>query len=117
MEKYPIKIIIATHKKYKMPEDGMYIPLHVGAALSTEDFGFEKDNTGENISELNKGFCELTGLYWAWKNLDTDYIGLAHYRRHFSKNKKAGFEGILTCEEIKEYLGQKKVFVPKKRKY
>lgn len=112
-----VKVIIAAHKKYKMPKDGMYIPLHVGAELSKEDFGFEKDNTGENISELNKGFCELTGLYWAWKNLDEDYIGLAHYRRHFAKNKKAGFDGILTYNELKPYLGQKKIFVPKKRKY
>lgn len=31
MKDYTVKIIIATHKKYKMPSDHMYIPLHVGA--------------------------------------------------------------------------------------
>ncbi len=117
MENYSVKVIIATHKQYKMPEDKIYLPLHVGAALSEEDFGYQKDNTGENISKLNKGYCELTGLYWAWKNLDEDYIGLAHYRRHFAKTKKAKFENILTFKELKADLGKIKVFVPIKRRY
>ena len=42
------------------------------------------DNTGDNISELNGLFCELTGLYWGWKNLSADYIGLSHYRRLYA---------------------------------
>ena len=73
-----------------MPNDDMYIPLHVGAEGKKDkqgnplDLGYQKDNTGENISELNASYCELTGLYWAWKNLDADFIGLSHYRRHFS---------------------------------
>ena len=85
-----VKIIIATHKKYRMPKDKMYIPVHVGAEKKKDDdgndlnIGYTKDNTGDNISCKNASFCELTGLYWAWKNVDADYIGLAHYRRHFS---------------------------------
>lgn len=88
-----VKIIVATHKKYEMPQDAMYLPLHVGAEGKTDqngnplDLGYQKDNTGENISNKNAAYCELTGLYWAWKNLDTDYTGLAHYRRHFGKKK------------------------------
>ena len=84
------KVVIATHKKYKMPSDTMYIPLHVGAEGKKDekgnilDLGYQKDNIGENISELNANFCELTGLYWAWKNLNYDYIGLVHYRRYFT---------------------------------
>ena len=79
-----IKIIVATHKKYEMPQDDMYLPLHVGA-INKEDIGYQKDCFGNNISLKNSSYCELTGLYWAWNNLDADYIGLAHYRRHFSR--------------------------------
>lgn len=117
------KIIIAVHKTYQMPTDEMYIPLHVGAegkkdaAGNNLDLGYVKDNTGENISILNPSFCELTGLYWAWKNLDANYIGLAHYRRHFSMDRKNGFENVLTYAELKPYLSKVKVFTPNKRRY
>lgn len=123
MGNYLVKIIIATHKKYKMPKDSMYLPLHVGAEGKVDsnglelDLGYIKDNSGENISVLNPSFCELTGLYWGWKNLEYDYFGLVHYRRHFSIKGKKGFQNILTYNELMPYLGEIKVFVPKKRKY
>lgn len=31
LSKKDIKIVIAAHKPYRMPEDTMYVPLHVGA--------------------------------------------------------------------------------------
>lgn len=112
-----VKVIIATHKQYEMPKDDMYVPVHVGAE-GKADLGYTKDNTGENISKLNPSFCELTGLYWAWKNLDADYIGLAHYRRHFSlKKSNDKWKSVLTYKQLKPYLGNIKIFVPKKRKY
>lgn len=113
-----IKVIIATHKEYEMPKDKMYIPLHVGAE-GKKNIGYTKDNTGDNISQKNPFFCELTGLYWAWKNLDADYVGLAHYRRHFSlKNKsKNKFENVLTLKETEELLNSTDVVLPKKRNY
>ena len=77
-----VTVVVAAHKPYAMPNDPLYLPLHVGAE-GKEPFGFTGDNTGDHISAKNPTFCELTGLYWAWKNLDADYIGLAHYRRHF----------------------------------
>lgn len=115
MEK-TVKVVIAAHKKYEMPKDDMYIPLQVGAE-GKEDLGYTKDNTGDNISSLNPYFCELTGLYWAWKNVNADYIGLAHYRRHFSNKHGSRFDSVLTYEDIKPYLDKIKVFVPKKRRY
>lgn len=80
-----IKILVATHKKYWMPDDDVYLPIHVGRE-GKEDLGYIGDNTGDNISVKNANYCELTGLYWAWKNLKCDYIGLCHYRRYFSSN-------------------------------
>ena len=81
-----IKILVAAHKQYWMPEDSVYLPLHVGAE-GKPDLGYTKDNTGENISAKNPNFCELTGLYWAWKNLEADYVGLVHYRRYLPVRK------------------------------
>lgn len=121
---FKAKIIVATHKKYRMPDDPIYFPLHVGAEGKKDadgndlNLGYVKDNTGDNISILNPSFCELTGLYWAWKNLDADYIGLVHYRRYFGfRRAKEPFDGVLTYDELEPYLGKVKVFVPNKRKY
>lgn len=119
-----VNIIIAAHKKYRMPADKMYIPVHVGAEGKKDetghelDLGFVKDNSGENISILNPNFCELTGLYWAWKNLDADYIGLAHYRRHFCGTKKRDlWDSVLKYDDLSPFLGRIRVFVPSKRRY
>lgn len=120
---YSAKIIVATHKKYEMPVDSLYMPLFVGAEGKVDkngkelNLGYMKDNIGENISGLNNSFCELTGLYWAWKNMNEDYVGLSHYRRYFSLKKGKGFDCVLTYEQLKGYLGTVKVFVPSKRRY
>ena len=114
-----IKVIIAAHKKYEMPKDELYLPLHVGAE-GKDDIGYIKDNTGKNISAKNPFFCELTGIYWAWKNLDADYIGLAHYRRHFASkkiNKKDLFNSVLTLEEADKIFDDVDIITPNKRKY
>lgn len=117
-----IKIIVATHKTYQMPEEDIYLPVQVGKE-GKESLGYQGDNEGENISEKNPYFCELTGLYWAWKNLKSDYIGLVHYRRYFT-NKKflpkeeiEKFKNVLNKEEIKKILESTDIILPKKRKY
>ena len=108
-----IKVIVAAHKPYDMPKDELYLPLHVGAE-GKESFGFIGDNTGENISFKNPYFCELTGLYWAWKNLDCDYLGLAHYRRHFGEQNG---KQILKSDTAKTLLSSTDIILPKKRNY
>lgn len=119
---YPlnIKILIAAHKPYWMPMDDVYLPVHVGAE-GKESIGYTPDNTGDNISSKNPHFCELTGLYWAWKNLDADYLGLVHYRRYFTRKEVHNIEQkkqqILTQEEWETRLQQHPVIVADKRKY
>lgn len=124
-----IKIIIAAHKKYRMPGDDIYLPLHVGAEGKAV-IGYQGDNIGDNISKLNPYFCELTGLYWMWKNLKADYLGLAHYRRHFCFRKKNAdsvnggsssdenkWKSILSSKEAQFLCKKYDVIVPSKRHY
>lgn len=117
-----VKIIVAAHKLYEMPEDTLYLPVHVGSA-GKSPLPYQPDDTGDNISAKNPSYCELTGLYWAWKNLDCDYLGLAHYRRHFTVRSKsylkkhAPMECVLTSEELQRLIPKYKIIVPKKRKY
>lgn len=117
-----VKIIIATHKLYDMPEDKIYLPLHVGRE-GKEALPYQPDNTGDNISEKNPSFCELTGLYWAWKNLECDYLGLAHYRRHFTVRSRSyqkshtPMECVLSGQELNVLIPKYEIIVPQKRKY
>ena len=78
-----IEVYVVSHSKEdieNIKSDDIYVPLFVGRA-GEDNFGFLSDDSGDNISDKNSSYCELTGLYWAWKNLDADYVGLAHYRR------------------------------------
>ena len=137
-------VIVATHKKYRMPDDPLYLPMLVGAAGNDTDCEYAKDDfikaeecdghdlcknrVEGGISEKNSTFCELTGLYAAWKNLDTDYIGLAHYRRHFLsvryrgffnkrrlKSEKDRFSAVLKEKELKTFAGDKSICSGKKK--
>lgn len=74
--------------KSKVEDKDYIIPIQVGASLTDIRVADVLDNIGENISEKNGNYSELTGLYWIWKNrLNTKYYeqdcyyGLAHYRR------------------------------------
>ena len=110
---------VVTHKKYflpKLPEG--YEMIHGGKKNSTIDLGFQGDDTGDNISDLNLYLNELTVTYWAWKNAPrTDYIGFSHYSRYFilpdtgttnkSKNYapiKGGNFHIITMDEVMDLL-------------
>lgn len=98
-----IKLILSYHKKDILFKDDVLTPIHAGRALalnrkvSSPDIDWllknmTGDNTGDNISEKNSSYNEMTALYWAWKNYDTlgspKYIGFMHYRRHFYFSEK-----------------------------
>lgn len=114
-----IRIIVATHKDYWMPEDPVYLPLLVGAENNRAKRDFTRDNNGVNISSKNPYYCELTGLYWAWNNLDGEYIGLVHYRRHFANGKwwKKKRERILSGAALAVALKNAEILLPKPRHY
>ena len=113
-----IKIIVATHKEYQMPNDELYLPLHVGA-YGKESIGYKRDDEGDNISSKNPKFCELTGLYYAWKNVSADYIGLVHYRRYLTLNrvKEDKFNNILTKKQAQELIKDNDIILPNMRNY
>jgi len=64
------------------------IPIQAGAALTDKKAWLVRDDQGVNISEKNKQYCELTALYWIWKNAMSEYVGLCHYRRRFEISDK-----------------------------
>ena len=79
-------IYIITHKQTQLPSIQNYIPLLVGAVNHPELAKYYSlDSTGNSISEKNDSYCELTGLYWMWKNTSHKYYGLVHYRRFFAE--------------------------------
>lgn len=109
-----ITMYILTHKKFDyedIEEKQMYKPLLNGSACLNEDFGYIRDDTGENISNLNKYYAELTGEYWAWKNDDSDIIGFCHYRRYFTKNI---FLNKIGEKDIRKILSKYDIILPQK---
>ena len=112
-----IQIVVATHKEYRMPEDPLYLPVQAGRALHAP-LPYIGDNTGENISEKNPHYCELTCLYWAWKNLAAEAVGLCHYRRYFAGRPFGEkWSRLLTAQQAEKLLQKAPVILPKKREY
>ena len=121
MSERRIVVAVATHKVYRMPEDPCYLPLHVGAVLHPElDLGFQRDDEGDNISEKNPHYCELTGLYWLWKNVEADYKGLVHYRRLLGAPGRGGkdpYDRVVTGDELLPLLQKHGIVLAKRRNY
>ncbi len=108
-----IKLLVCYHKPDTLIKNEVFTPIHLGRAIAKKEMKPDDpklkwlldnmigDDTGDNISEFNRTYNELTALYWAWKNYDKlddpDYIGLMHYRRHFVFN-----EGEIKVYEIPE---------------
>ncbi len=110
-------VAVALHRPYWTPEDPLYRPIQVGAALR-EPFGLPGDDTGDAISERNPTFSELTAHYWLWKNADAEALGLCHYRRYFALRRIGPQRGrILTGEEAAHLLQTADVIVPTPRVY
>ncbi len=99
-----VKIFAMTHKSFEVPKDSMYIPLHVGHKYAKEDFGYAGDDTGDNISDLNCYYAELSGVYWVWKNYtDADCVGICHYRRFLTSEEGYAFTEAEYERILEEY--------------
>lgn len=120
-----IKIYVVCHKPSYVPENPYLYPIQVGTALSKSPLeGMLHDNEGDNISDRNKSYCELTAQYWAWKNEDADYYGFFHYRRYFAfdpnLNRDDGWGNIAydriseaAIEEMKLHPDEMKALITK----
>ncbi|WEB81765.1 DUF4422 domain-containing protein [Vagococcus lutrae] len=113
-------VFVVTHKNYSIPSSNTYVPIIVGKIAEDNILldNYCRDNTGDNISEKNPNYCELTALYWIWKNIDADYVGLVHYRRHFFDNIfKKNINKVVDNKEIVKHLHNVDMILPKKRNY
>lgn len=113
-----IEMVVATHKPAPMPENGMYRPVQVGAALRDMTLSVQSDAEGEEISAKNASYCELTAHFWAWRNVRADAYGLSHYRRYF-RGEQEGPKGsrILSTEQARLLLQSYDIVLPKPRNY
>ena len=98
-------IYVVAHKMFTPPDlDESYRTIFVGDRVRAEakKDGFLVDSDGDSISDKNPYYCELTALYWIWKNdKSNDWIGLNHYRRYFISSDTGK---ILTKDEIENLL-------------
>lgn len=121
------KILVGYHAPAQLLEnkDEMFVPIWLGekcqqqlgkdGARSSEELSWMRehlvsDASGDSISGLNMEFCELTGIYWAWKHLkeldNPEYVGFMHYRRHFIFNnaylegREVDWCGMIRTEQI-----------------
>lgn len=101
-----LKIFIVYYKQAPLIKTEIFTPIQAGRAIvgSPSRIGTLKkeeinwlnnnmigDNTGENISNLNRYFAEITALYWIWKNTDSPLVGMFQYRRFLSLNDNAHY--------------------------
>lgn len=101
-----IKIYVSCHKDCWKPEGKLFFPIQVGAKNAETRFeGILHDDVGENISEKNPMYCELTAQYWAWKNDQADYYGFFHYRRYMNFSKHRYPENLFADVEM-DYLDE-----------
>lgn len=81
---YVVKSAYDKKLKREEYENKYELPIYVGAHYAESKSVNNRDDVGDNISEKNPKYCELTALYWIWRNDFSDIVGLSHYRRKFA---------------------------------
>ena len=103
------KIYVVIHKKYNLKQDKLYQPICVGGFRQGD---WLTESEGQNIAHLNGKINECTALYWIWKNTDTPYVGLNHYRRYFYNNALKSMDNYLNAGRIDEIMDQYDLILP-----
>lgn len=103
---FNIDIYVVTHKKLDCILEERTV---IGVGNKSIENVCLYDNVGNNISEKNDSFCELTALYWMWKNSTSRIVGLEHYRRQFIKDNR-----LLNKEEVTDILSAYDVILPQR---
>lgn len=83
---YVAKSIFDKEIQRDTPYTPYEIPIQVGSVLTDKKICDIRDDWGDNISCLNRQYCELTALYWIWKHDHAEYTGICHYRRRYTLN-------------------------------
>jgi len=110
-----ISIFVVTHKKVpRFSEDKDFYLLGVGKDSHSIGADF-MDDSGLNIATKNPNYCELTGQYWIWKNVHSEYVGLMHYRRYFYHALSPSPKLVpYSSGELLRLLGKYDVLLPRK---
>ncbi len=119
-----IKLFTCYHKPSFLLKNDIVEPMHVGKAGARMDMGLPGDDTGDHISAKNPYFCELTAIYWIWKNVKADAVGLFHYRRFLNfRNRETKINKLypsfleefgITRDNVSRELDDCDVILPKK---
>lgn len=141
------KIYVLHYKNGEQyPDLPGYIHILSGKETYPDESDITGDNSGENISNKNIYYSELTGIYWIYKNQSSDIVGTCHYRRFFTakgepliyklkrmlyflagmnmgrygliytSNQTFWSDRIITCDEAKLFLEEFDAILPLKRK-
>lgn len=104
------KLFVVTHKTVNgIPTDRMLIGVGSGEIENVD----LRDSVGDSISEKNSNFCELTALYWIWKNDTSASVGLEHYRRFFCR-RTLRIACPLSVSSIEKKLRKADILLPDK---
>lgn len=102
-------IYVVTHKDCGLPEREGYRTIQAGAAAGHVKADLY-DDEGDSISGKNPSYCELTAMYWIWKNTDDPYVGICHYRRFFSPYFNT--DDVLSARDAEMLLERYDVILP-----
>ncbi len=80
------------------PKSEYDIPIQAGAALTDIRICELNDYDGfaDSVSTRNRRYSEATAMYWVGRHLDSEYVGIVHYRRRLD----------LTDEQYDRYMDE-----------